>query len=94
MYVHYKNYSLGKTTHERFSKRAVQIPADRLRDSDLHVNNMVGDSNTGDIENEATAELIKKVNGGSKKKGCCNNWKRMMYQKEMPTQMEMYERRV
>ena len=34
MYVHCKNYSLGKTTHERFSKRASLLKTEEITDFD------------------------------------------------------------
>lgn len=75
MYVHCKNYSKGKTTHERFSKRAAQALAQEEEPT-----NIVGE----DIENDATAELLKKVQN-KKQRTCCQNFKSMMYTKERPT---------
>jgi hypothetical protein len=87
MYVQYKNYSLGKTTHERFSKRAAsalskadQAPEEAAKPSSVQ--------EAADIENDATTELLKaqkRLETKRQKRGCCTNFKMMMYTKERPT---------
>lgn len=76
-----KNYSFGMTTHERFSKKASL--AKKVVEEEVTV------ANPGDIENEATAELLQKIDAkklkGAQKRTCCQNCKLMMYTKELPT---------
>ena len=79
MYVQYKNYSLGKTTHERFSKRAA------LAQKAIESVAVAAD----EVDEEETSEKLlskdddRKLN--KKKRGCCTNFKGMMYTKERPT---------
>ena len=69
MYVQWKNYSLGKTTHERFSKRAASIKAIAQEE---------------DITEEGQSEKLLGAQKKQKRK-CCTNCKSMMYTKERPT---------
>ena len=70
------------TTHERFSKKA-SLAKKVAEEEEMAV------ANPGDIENEATVELIQKIDAkklkGTQKRTCCQNCKLMMYTKELPT---------
>ena len=83
MYVQYKNYFLGKTTHERFSKRAA-LTQSKLDNTDFTSE----EKPLHKIEPDDTKveKLLEKEHSAKKqKRGCCFNCKRMMYQKERPT---------
>ena len=69
--MQWKNYSLGKTTHERFSKRAA---------STLNPTIAVEDEV---IEEDSSEKLLS--DRRKQKRTCCMNCKSMMYTKERPT---------
>ncbi len=90
MYVQFKNYFLGKTTHERFSKRAA------LSQTKLENSGFTSEDSTplrkvaNEVNPDSTAEqLLPQLEAGAtskkQKRGCCFNCKRMMYHKERPT---------
>ena len=77
--VHLKNYCSGKTTNERFTKKARSSSIasdDESIESDLEFDN-----------NNEDEKLIKKdASRRRKKKGCCGNCYIMWCNKEIPTQ--------
>ena len=94
MYVQFKNYFLGKTTHERFSKRAA------LSQTKLENSGFTSEDSTttplrkvaNEVNQDSTAadHLLPQLEAGGatlkkQKRGCCFNCKRMMYHKEKPT---------
>ena len=89
MYVQFKNYFLGKTTHERFSKRAALNQA-KLDMAGFSTVDSTPLKKVASENADSSAEKLLPQNEGPavakrQKRGCCFNCKRMMYQKERPT---------
>jgi hypothetical protein len=90
MYVQYKNYFLGKTTHERFSKRAALAqPSDKAipsTEDSTSLRKVAGESNPDSTAEQLLPNQNENIGSGKKqKRGCCFNCKRMMYHKERPS---------
>ena len=56
--MHIKNYALGKTTYERFSKRASLAATTQEHKEEVEAEEPKYIKKVDDIENEATAELL------------------------------------
>jgi len=89
MYVQFKNYFLGKTTHERFSKRAALTQAKiEMAGFSSEDSTPLRKVTSENLDTYVENLLQKKEEAGvakKQKRGCCFNCKRMMYQKERPT---------
>lgn len=106
--VHLKNYASGKTTNERFSRKAASSFTDGGDGSDYDTSeqeeSLIGDERTSrpSVIDDITAERgttvrkskIKPRKSGSvhRKRGCLRNWKLMMCNKRIPRQLDLYER--
>ena len=99
MFVHLKNYASGKTTNERFSRKAASSFTEGDEGSEYDTSeqeSLICDDRTSrpSVIDDITAErgtTAKKSRGKSRKsgsstrrKGCIRNWKQMMCYKRIP----------
>jgi hypothetical protein len=107
-YVHLKNFSSGKTTNERFSRKAHNSfseigGGDTTTNLDRSESESMAE-NEGDRDNSIVEDDQKPGRKSSKKerrasfrrprKTCLQNWRLMMCQKRIVTQRELYDRQV
>ncbi|CDW81974.1 dhhc zinc finger domain containing protein [Stylonychia lemnae] len=103
LYIHSKNFALGKTSHERFSKRAANKMGEPETQDFVEVdedeNSLLQSSKNSVTPNdqedkEALNQPLDQGIRTRKKKGCCFNCKVMMCHHKIPTQKKLYERQL
>jgi viroplasmin and RNaseH domain-containing protein len=96
MMVHCKNYSTGKTTNERFAKKASSSFSSKVSDtSDSMIvsharESLVGSSRRSSFIEEEVEKYEKKARRNYRKK-CCANCKSMATNRKITSQKELFE---
>lgn len=105
-YVQCKNFGLGLTSWERFSRKPKNSFGEKLDkqshplEDDVYAEDSILLENPpkkgkGIEEDDEKQALSRPLGGGKKKKrGCCLNCKYMMCYHKIPTQKKLYERRL
>lgn len=96
-YVHIKNYAFGKTTNERFARRAQNsFSEDTTYLDKTETESLVdeGRSSRGSFANDEEKRLRRKSQTAQRKQSICANMRQMFCNKRVATQRELYERQV
>ena len=104
--MHIKNFAAGKTTNERFSRKARSSFSENGGDTTTYLDrseseSMAGDGNASIMEDDekpgrkSTNKKEPRLSLARKnRKTCMQNWKSMMCNKRVISQRELYDRQV
>ena len=92
--MQYKNFSLGKTTNERFAKKTANRNAELVQEEDdqADLNELESLNRSLVADNEVAKK--KKSTKADKKRNCCQNWKYMMYGLKIESQRDLYDKQI